>query len=214
MRLQYASWRLFRRALCPPTEAGWISSMPRRGRWAGRRRPDARCLGKAPVRHPARRHWLLAGNPIPGRHHARDLRAAGFHRAAGRASPATAPQPHPLPRRICAQQPVSWPDHAGPPGAGREAQNKNAGASRRTHTGRATGSDARWAQRLKRVFQVDVETCPICGGTFKVIASIEDPPIIERILRHLAGKDLPGLWPERPHKRSASGISPLSVQAG
>lgn len=55
----------------------------------------------------------------------------------------------------------------------------------------------RWAQRLKRIFKVDVETCPNRGGSVKVIASIEDPPIIERILRHLAGKDLPGLWPER-----------------
>ncbi|MBS3824898.1 MAG: transposase, partial [Wenzhouxiangellaceae bacterium] len=54
----------------------------------------------------------------------------------------------------------------------------------------------RWAQRLKRVFQVDVETCPACGGAVKIIACIEDPPAIERILRHLAGKDLPGLWPE------------------
>ena len=54
----------------------------------------------------------------------------------------------------------------------------------------------RWAQRLKRVFQVDVETRPKCGGTIKVIASIEGPPIIERILRHLASKDLPGLWPQ------------------
>jgi len=54
----------------------------------------------------------------------------------------------------------------------------------------------RWAQRLKRVFQVDVETCPKCGGAVKVIVSIEDPPVIERILHHLAGKDVPGLWPE------------------
>ncbi len=52
----------------------------------------------------------------------------------------------------------------------------------------------RWAQRLKRVFQIDVETCPSCGGTVKIIASIEDPPVIERILNHLASKDLPGLW--------------------
>jgi len=54
----------------------------------------------------------------------------------------------------------------------------------------------RWAQRLKRVFQIDVESCPSCGGTVKVIASIEDPPVIERILNHLARKDLPGLWPD------------------
>jgi hypothetical protein len=47
-----------------------------------------------------------------------------------------------------------------------------------------------------RVFQIDVETCPHCGATVKIIACIEDPP--ERILRHLASKDLPGpgLWPE------------------
>jgi len=37
-------------------------------------------------------------------------------------------------------------------------------------------SAMRWAQRLKRVFQVDVETCPSCGGTVQVIACIEDPP--------------------------------------
>jgi len=57
-------------------------------------------------------------------------------------------------------------------------------------------SAMRWAQRLKRVFQIDVETCPSCGGTVKIIASIEDPPVIERILNHLASKDLPGLWAE------------------
>jgi len=34
----------------------------------------------------------------------------------------------------------------------------------------------RWAKRLKRVFQIDVEICPNCGGTVKIIASIEDPP--------------------------------------
>jgi len=29
-----------------------------------------------------------------------------------------------------------------------------------------------------------------------VIASIEDPPVIERILDHRASKDVPGLWAE------------------
>jgi rRNA maturation protein Nop10 len=28
-----------------------------------------------------------------------------------------------------------------------------------------------WAQRLKRVFGIDIETCPACGGAVKVIAS-------------------------------------------
>ena len=31
-----------------------------------------------------------------------------------------------------------------------------------------------WAQRLKRVFGIDIETCTGCGGKLKVIASIED----------------------------------------
>jgi hypothetical protein len=31
-----------------------------------------------------------------------------------------------------------------------------------------------WAQRLKRVFNIDITTCEECGGTVKVIASIED----------------------------------------
>ena len=39
-----------------------------------------------------------------------------------------------------------------------------------------------WAQRLKRVFNIDVSACPKCGGEAKVIASIEDQPIIDKML--------------------------------
>jgi hypothetical protein len=42
-----------------------------------------------------------------------------------------------------------------------------------------------WAQRLKRVFAIDIETCRQCGGHLRVIASIEQPAVIERILDHL-----------------------------
>ncbi len=42
-----------------------------------------------------------------------------------------------------------------------------------------------WAQRLKRVFRIDIETCRHCGGRVKVIASIEDPGVIKLILDHL-----------------------------
>lgn len=44
-----------------------------------------------------------------------------------------------------------------------------------------------WMQRLKRVFAIDIETCARCGGKLKVIASIEDPAVIGRILKHLEG---------------------------
>jgi len=32
-----------------------------------------------------------------------------------------------------------------------------------------------WAQRLKRVFNIDVSTCGHCGGTLRIVASIEEP---------------------------------------
>jgi hypothetical protein len=37
-------------------------------------------------------------------------------------------------------------------------------------------------QRLKRVFAIDIERCRRCGGKLLGVASIEDPPLVERIL--------------------------------
>jgi len=34
-------------------------------------------------------------------------------------------------------------------------------------------------------FDIDIENCPNCGGTLKIIAAIEDPPVIDKILSHL-----------------------------
>ena len=41
-----------------------------------------------------------------------------------------------------------------------------------------------WAQRLKRVFGIDVETCIRCGGKVKIVASVEEPNAIRAILAH------------------------------
>ena len=46
-----------------------------------------------------------------------------------------------------------------------------------------------WVQRLKRVFNIDIETCGRCGGSLKVIACIEDQDIIDRILTHLRRRE-------------------------
>lgn len=54
-----------------------------------------------------------------------------------------------------------------------------------------------WAQRLKRVFSIDIEKCEKCGGPVRIIASIEDPDVIQKILKHL-GLD----QPEDPQNRS------------
>jgi len=48
-----------------------------------------------------------------------------------------------------------------------------------------------WAQRLKRVFGLEIETCAACGGQVRVIASIEDPAVIGEILGHRASQAQP-----------------------
>jgi len=35
-----------------------------------------------------------------------------------------------------------------------------------------------WAQRLKRVFNIDVSACGHCGGTLRIVASIEGPTAV------------------------------------
>jgi hypothetical protein len=55
-----------------------------------------------------------------------------------------------------------------------------------------------WALLLKRVFDIDIEHCPNCGGALKIIAAIEDPPVIDKILSHLG---LPTRAPPRAPAR-------------
>jgi hypothetical protein len=55
----------------------------------------------------------------------------------------------------------------------------------KTLTASQQASRMTWAQRLGRVFNIDIETCPECAGKVKVISSIEDPRVIKKILDHL-----------------------------
>ena len=56
-----------------------------------------------------------------------------------------------------------------------------------------------WAKLLKRVFELDLEHCPNCGGELKIIAAILEQPVIEKILTHL------GLQARAPPRASAHG---------
>ena len=56
-----------------------------------------------------------------------------------------------------------------------------------------------WAKLLKRVFEIDMERCPNCGGELKIIAAILEAPVIERILMHL------GLQARAPPRAPARG---------
>jgi hypothetical protein len=52
-----------------------------------------------------------------------------------------------------------------------------------------------WARRLTRVFDIDMQRCPKCGGgQLMIIAAILERSVIEKILAHL------GLDPQPPPK--------------
>ena len=38
---------------------------------------------------------------------------------------------------------------------------------------------------MRRAFEADVLACPRCGGRMTVLATIDDPAVIRRILTHL-----------------------------
>ena len=42
-----------------------------------------------------------------------------------------------------------------------------------------------WARLLKRVFEIDIERCPHCGGNMKIIAALLEKATITKILDHL-----------------------------
>ena len=50
-----------------------------------------------------------------------------------------------------------------------------------------------WAERLKRVFDIDILVCPLCGGALRVIADVTDPHVIQTILAHLKQRAPPGV---------------------
>ena len=68
-----------------------------------------------------------------------------------------------------------------------------------------------WAQRLKRVFNIDIEVCSRCGGSVRVIVEasnrcIEDQDVIDRILAHLREKEQG--TPTLPHLATPSRAPP------
>ena len=55
-----------------------------------------------------------------------------------------------------------------------------------------------WAKILKRVFDIDIQTCLKCGGQVKIISSILNPQAIKKILTHLGeNAKVPELAPPR-----------------
>jgi len=66
-----------------------------------------------------------------------------------------------------------------------------------------------WSQRLKRVFNLDVNTCAHCGGATRIVAAVEDPHAIRAILDHFAKH---GALPHAHYRPEPRG-SPAAVAA-
>jgi hypothetical protein len=66
-----------------------------------------------------------------------------------------------------------------------------------------------WARRLKRVFGIEIEGCARCGGKLEILASIEEPQFIAKILWYLQCTA-----PEQyPSQRPLGARAPQPVQA-
>ena len=99
--------------------------------------------------------------------------------SAGRAGARAALTSDPLPWRTRAQRKVAQSNHSScPPEPATEASTDHAD----TESAPARMS---WARLLKRGFDIDIAHCPNSGGVLKIIAAIEDPPVIVKFLRHL-----------------------------
>lgn len=55
-----------------------------------------------------------------------------------------------------------------------------------------------WAQRLKRVFGVEIDTCRRRGGRLRITSGIEQPAVVAKILAHLGRTAAERYQPERP----------------
>ncbi|MGH7711953.1 MAG: hypothetical protein ACREOG_11755 [Gemmatimonadaceae bacterium] len=43
----------------------------------------------------------------------------------------------------------------------------------------------RWAELLRRIYEVDPLTCPACGGAMRILAFLTEGAVIDRILAHV-----------------------------
>jgi hypothetical protein len=65
-----------------------------------------------------------------------------------------------------------------------------------------------WADLLRRTFEIDVLACPDCGGRLRLLATIEHPEVIAKILKHLK---LPVDPPEPTSARSLDWLPGFAI---
>jgi hypothetical protein len=96
-------------------------------------------------------------------------------------------------------------------GFGRSAASEEA-AARRAERGASRGPRSwAWATLMRRAFRIDVLACPRCGGRLRLIATVEDPAVVGKILAPrglLHPADSPGPAPPSADLRAAAPSHP------
>ena len=59
-----------------------------------------------------------------------------------------------------------------------------------------------WARLIQKIYEVDPLLCPKCSSEMRVIAFIEDPDVIKKILKHL------GLWDVKRKPQPVANVCP------
>ncbi len=59
----------------------------------------------------------------------------------------------------------------------------------------------RWAELLRRIFEVDPLRCPRCGESMRVVGFVTEARVIARILEHLRRLAAPSRQPRAPPRR-------------
>jgi hypothetical protein len=70
-----------------------------------------------------------------------------------------------------------------------------AGEGEANHAGASRSRAYQWGELMRRTFCVDELACPSCGGRLRHVAVMEQPSLVQRILRH------PGLPTGAPETR-------------
>ncbi len=62
-----------------------------------------------------------------------------------------------------------------------------------------------WSRLIQKIYQTDPLCCPRCQGRMRILAFIEEPEIIKKILQHL------GLWERKARPPPRANASPPDV---
>ena len=82
-------------------------------------------------------------------------------------------------------------------GKRRKAQGENSSRFKEFRDVSASAAKRAWARLIKQVYEVDPLICLRCTGPMRLIACIEQPEVIRKILTHL------GVWPAHVHSPPA-----------